>query len=96
MTTGTKCPEKAWTTLPGKGYRCVPCSPHLYRDCNVLVKREARLKNPVVYEHEMLEFYVSRSLSRYATAKMKTIDTTYGVCKHCMRRAEREDPEWLR
>lgn len=85
-----------WTTRPlGPGVE-IACSPHLFRDCDVLVKRDARHRDPQVFEHEVVAFRVEVTrFNTWGSVDFAAGWTRYGVCQRCMRRAKFHAPDLL-
>jgi hypothetical protein len=81
-----------YTTQPVKA----PCSGHLFRDCNTLVRRDQRLKNPVVFTTygKLRVSYPDRAYG-YSVA-VPNGRVRYGICCNCVRRAWRECPDILK
>jgi len=85
-----------WTTQPAHPHDETRASPHLFRDCGVLTRRDANFKEPTVYEHAVAHFQARVSAyDCYYYVEPKVGRFRYNVCRHCVRKAEREQPELL-
>lgn len=85
---------KVWATKPVHPTRESVCSPHLYRDCQVLVRRDELFRDPKVYEYIVRDF--TRSLGRFYTVDVGVGRFRYGVCERCVSRALDENPDLLK